>query len=83
MQTTWPSVRFVAVVMVVVLLATFAAPARAEAEVLATLAIVSLVIVGVIIVAYLVIANTKGNRVSEAPQLIWIAAEPATETAAP
>lgn len=82
METTWPSLRFVAVVMAVVLLLTFAAPARAEAEVFGTLAIVTLVIVGVIIVAYLVIANTKGSR-AEVPQVIWLAAEPSVDAAAP
>lgn len=83
MQTTWPSLRIVAVVMAVVLLVTFAAPARAEADVFAMLAIVSLVIAGVIIVAYLVIANTKGSRMSEAPRLIVVAVEPVADAAAP
>jgi hypothetical protein len=68
--------------MAVVLLVTFSTPARAEAEVLTVLAIASLVVVGVIVIAYLVIASTKGDRAGT-PQIVWVAAEPATDPAAP
>ena len=54
--------RLVATALVVVLAVGLAAPARAEADILTTLAIVSLVVAGVIIVVYLIVANVKGSK---------------------
>ena len=64
--------RLVAMALVVVLAVGLAAPARAEADILTTLAIVSLVVAGVIIVVYLIVANVKGSKMQaeEAPALV-------------
>ncbi len=64
--------RLVATALVVVLAVGLAAPARAEADILTTLAIVSLVVTGVIIVVYLIVANVKGSKMQaeEAPALV-------------
>lgn len=64
--------RLVATALVVVLAVGLAAPARAEADVLTTLAIVSLVVAGVIIVVYLIVANVKGSKMQaeEAPVMV-------------
>ena len=64
--------RLVATALVVVLAVGLAAPARAEADILTTLAIVSLVVAGVIIVVYLIVANVKGSKMQaeEAPAMV-------------
>ncbi len=64
--------RLVATALVVVLAVGLAAPARAEADVLTTLAIVSLVVAGVVIVVYLIVANVKGPKMqaAEAPAMV-------------
>lgn len=64
--------RLVATALVVVLAVGLTAPARAEADVLTTLAIVSLVVAGVVIVVYLIVANVKGPRMQagEGPALV-------------
>ena len=56
MRTTASAVQFLAIVMVMVILATVATPARAEADALVIAGLVSLAVVGVILVAYLVVA---------------------------
>jgi hypothetical protein len=62
----------VAAALVVVLAVGLAAPARAEADVLTTLAIASLVVAGVVIIVYLIVANVKGSRMQagEAPAMV-------------
>jgi hypothetical protein len=64
--------RLVAAVLTVVLAVGLAAPARAEADVLTTLAIASLVVAGVVIIVYLIVANVKGSRMQagEAPAMV-------------
>ena len=64
--------RLVATALVVVLAVGLAAPARAEADILTTLTIVSLVVTGVVIVVYLIVANVKGSKMQaeEAPALV-------------
>lgn len=67
-----------ALVLVIVTL-TFLAPGRAEADVLATAAIVTLVVIGVMIITYLVIANVAGSRqVGDAPaiRVAWLSCPP-------
>src|SRR5947209_2541256 len=54
--------RMVALVLVTILVITFATPAKADADVMTTITLVSLIIAGVAIIAYLIIANTTGNR---------------------
>ena len=54
--------RLVTMALGVVLAVGLAGPARAEADVLTTLAIVSLVVAGVVIVVYLIVANVKGSK---------------------
>jgi general stress protein CsbA len=66
MMISRPGCRAVAVILVLALILTLAAPARAEADVLTTLAIVSLVVAGVVIIAYLVIANLHDRRAADA-----------------
>ena len=58
--------------LVLLLAVGLAAPARAEADILTTLAIVSLVVTGVIIVVYLIVANVKGSKMQaeEAPAMV-------------
>lgn len=70
---TFPCARSLAVVLIVVCAITFATPARAEADVLTTIAIVTLVVIGVMIVAYLVIANVAGSRQVEDAPPVWVA----------
>src|SRR3972149_4130064 len=67
MTPSWPGLRVVAVILVAVLVLTLAAPARAEADVLTTIAIVSLVIAGVIVIAYLIVANLPGRWADAGP----------------
>ncbi len=59
-----------AVILVAVLVLTLAAPARAEADVLTTIAIVSLVIAGVIIIVYLIVANLHDRWADARPVLL-------------
>lgn len=73
MPTPSPRCRLLAATLVVLLVLTLAAPARAEADVLTILAITSLVMAGVVIVAYLVIANVEGSRRAHTGHLVWLA----------
>jgi len=73
MTTPGSLVRLLAVVLVVMLTVTLAAPARAEADVLTLLAITSLVIAGVVIIAYLVIANVEGSRRADTGHAVRLA----------
>jgi len=70
MRPSWPGLRVVAVILVAVLVLTLAAPARAEADVLTTIAIVSLVIAGVIVITYLIVANLHGRWADAGPVLL-------------
>ena len=70
MTPFWPGLRVVAVILVAVLVLTLAAPARAEADVLTTIAIVSLVIAGVIVITYLIVANLHGRWADAGPVLL-------------
>jgi hypothetical protein len=66
--------RFVALVMVTVLLVLAATPARAEAlEALTIVAIVGLALAGIILIAYLVVANVEGKKSADAGRLVWVA----------
>jgi hypothetical protein len=81
MMTFWPGYRAVAVILALVVALTLAAPGRAEADVLTTLAIVSLVVVGVMIVAYLIVANVAGGRAAAGPVLLACVASDVAEPA--
>src|SRR3989304_1293120 len=70
MTPSWPGLRVVAVILVAVLVLTLAAPARAEADVLTTIPIVSLVIAGVMIIAYLIVANLHDRWADAGPVLL-------------
>ena len=60
-----PSFRLGAVMLAVVLLLTFTAPAKAEAiDVTTALAIAGAALLVIILITYLVIANVEGKRVS-------------------
>jgi hypothetical protein len=66
--------RFVALVMVTVLLVLAATPARAEAlEALTIVAIVGLALAGIILIAYLIVANVEGKKSADAGRLVWVA----------
>ncbi|HET7340273.1 MAG TPA: hypothetical protein VFL90_02335 [Methylomirabilota bacterium] len=66
--------RLLALMLAVVLVVTFAAPAKAEAfDVLTGLAIAGVVVIVIVIVAYLVIANAEGNKRAEQRQEVWLA----------
>ena len=54
--------RTVALVVAMILIITCATPAKAEADVMTSITLVSLVIAGVLIIGYLIVANTSGNR---------------------
>lgn len=69
MPTFMRILRLVAIMVLVVVVVTVAKPARAEADILATLGIVSLVVIGVMIVAYLIIASTSEPKTAQVPQL--------------
>lgn len=75
--TTHRSVlRLLAVMLVVVIAGTLAAPARAEAvDVFLVGAIASAAIVVLIVIVYLIVANTKGSRMddSKGPEPIKVA----------
>ena len=69
MTTHGSALRLIAVVLAIVLMVTFAAPARAEAvDPFTIMAIAGAVVVVVILIAYLIIASTKGKRMEEAEQ---------------
>ena len=62
------SFRALALVLAVVLLVTFATPARAEAmEPMTILAIAGAALIVIVLVVYLVVANVEGPRMSQAP----------------
>jgi hypothetical protein len=65
------SFRVLALALVVVLLVTFATPAKAEAiEPLTILAIVGAALIVVVLIVYLVVANVEGDKMrSQAPEL--------------
>lgn len=75
--TTHRSVlRLLAVMLVVIIAGTLAAPARAEAvDFLLVSAIASAAIVVLIVIVYLIVANTKGSRMDDAkgPEPIKVA----------
>jgi hypothetical protein len=88
MSTPSHSFRLLACALVIVLTVTFAAPARAEADVLTAIAIGSLIVAGIVLIAYLIIANVDDSRRAEQPRFVWVpcaacAAIPAGETASP
>jgi hypothetical protein len=69
MMTPGSAMRLVAVVLAVVLMVTFAAPARAEAvDPFTVMAIAGAAAVVVILVVFLIIASTKGKRMEESAQ---------------
>jgi hypothetical protein len=73
--------RLLALVLVLVVLFTVTTPARAEADVMAAIALGTLVIAGVILVVYLIVANVAEHRAAgEEPriQVVGIAIETAT-----
>lgn len=56
----------VALFVATILVVTFVTPAKAEAEVMTTIALVTLIVAGAAIVLYLIIASTTGeHRVQE------------------
>ena len=57
--------RILALALVIVLAVTLATPAKADADPLTTITIVSLVVAGVLIIAFLIIANTVERRADE------------------
>jgi hypothetical protein len=64
------SFRVLALALAVVLLVTFATPAKAEAiEPLTILAIAGAALIVVVLVVYLVVANVEGPKMSQAPSL--------------
>ena len=66
--------RWIAVVLVSVLLVVAATPARAEAiDALTIVAIAGLAVAGIVLIAYLVIANVEGDKVADAGRVIWVA----------
>jgi hypothetical protein len=73
MTTSVPAFRVVALVVAIVLVVTFATPARAEADVLAAIAIGTLVVAGIILLAYLVIANTADRNHADAGRIVYVA----------
>jgi hypothetical protein len=76
MATHRSALRLLAVMLTVVLVATFAAPARAEAmDFFLISAAVSAAIVIVIVIVYLIVANTRGSKMddSKAPEPVKIA----------
>jgi hypothetical protein len=69
MTTHGSAIRLIAVVLAVVLMATVAAPSRAEAvDPFTIMAIAGAAVVVVILIAYLIVASTKGKRMEEAEQ---------------
>lgn len=65
--------RLTAFVLVAVLALTLATPARAEADVLLMVGIAGLVVVVVIVIVYLVVASSRGDRMSAEAQPVMIA----------
>jgi amino acid transporter len=66
--------RLLALMLAVVLVVTFATPAKAEAfDVLTGLAIAGAVVIVLVLVAYLVIANVEGDKRVEQRQEVWLA----------
>ena len=64
------SFRVLALALAVVLLVTFATPAKAEAiEPLTILAIAGAAVIVLVLVIYLVVANVEGPKMSKAPSL--------------
>jgi len=64
------SFRVLALALAVVLLVTFATPAKAEAiEPLTILAIAGAALLVVVLVIYLIVANVEGPKMSQAPSL--------------
>ena len=57
--------RILGLALVIVLAVTLATPAKAEADPLTTITLVSLGVAGVLIIAYLIIANTVERRADE------------------
>ena len=68
----FPSAPLIAVILSIVLIVTLVTPAKADADVMTTLAIAGGAVVVLIIVAYLIVASTSGSRgMSETP--MWLA----------
>ena len=66
MTTFGSAMRLLAVVLVVVLLATVIAPARAEAlDPMTIIAIAGAAVCVIILIAFLVVANTRGPKMDE------------------
>jgi hypothetical protein len=66
--------RLLALVLVVVLVATLATPAKAEAiDPFTALAIAGVAVIVLVLVAYLVVANTSGGKRVEHRQPVWLA----------
>ena len=64
------SFRVLALALAVVLLVTFATPAKAEAiEPMTILAIAGVAVIVLVLIVYLVVANVEGQRMSQAPPL--------------
>ena len=57
--------RILALALVIVLVVTLATPAKADADPLTSITLVSLVVAGVLIIAFLIIANTVERRTDE------------------
>jgi hypothetical protein len=76
--------RFLALVLAVVLVLTFATPAKAEAfDVLTGLAIAGAAIIVLVLVVYLVVANVEGSKLShkldgprvvQQSEVVWVVA---------
>ena len=76
-----PQGRFIALVLALVLVITFATPAKAEADVTTILAIIGAAVGLLVIIAYLVVANVEGKGMADSDQVRWAACSSAGCTA--
>ena len=74
------ALRFLAILMVVVVIGTVTAPAPAHAEALATIGLVTLAVAGLLIVVYLIAATASERRTSDEGTGVVIATAPPMAT---
>ena len=78
------ALRFLAILMVVVIIGTVTAPAPAHADALAAIGLVALAAAGLLIVGYLIAANASERRTTdEGTRAVIATAPPAATTEAP
>ena len=73
MRSAGAVLRLTAIVLITMLCVTFAAPARAEADVLWAVGIAGLVVVAVIVVVYLIVASSRGPKMPVEAQPMMLA----------